>query len=214
MEDGKSDCSQAVCSEAEENDPATGKGPKHAIRSLEEGILYLEEEAFIDPGNHIDLDVMAGTLAQVSQMADIPAPVGLAVHTVALILVQTKTEPPKANNGTGTTLSSSANTVTTKLKAHVKAMQEEVESVAVKMRESMIEAAMAFQMQMETTAEKTLEGLRAVAQGISELTVKLTEMSTNYCDAMLHQPAQVWPLNAPHTMHFSPRLKAREGVRS
>ena len=96
MEDGKSDCSQAAHSEVEENNPATGKGPKHAIHSLEEGRLYLEEEAFIDPGKHIDLDVMVGALAQVSLMVDIPAPVGLAVHVVALILVQMKTEPSKA----------------------------------------------------------------------------------------------------------------------
>ena len=95
-EDGESDCSQAVCSEAEENNPATGKGPKHTIHSPEEGRLYLEEEAFINPGEHIDLDAMVGTLAQVSLMTDIPAPVGLTVHMVALILVQMKTEPSKA----------------------------------------------------------------------------------------------------------------------
>ena len=63
-------------------------------------------------------------------------------------------------------------------------------------------------------AEKTLEGLCAVAQGISESTVKLTEPSTNYCDALLHQPAQARPLNSPRTVHFAPRLKGREGVRS
>ena len=72
-------------------------------------------------------------MAQVSLMADILVPVGLMVHTLALILVQIKTEPLKANNGTGTTLSSSADAVTTKLEAHMKAMQEEVASVAVKM---------------------------------------------------------------------------------
>ena len=42
--------------------------------------------------------------------------------------------------------------------------------------------------------------------------VKLTEMSTNYHDALLHQPPQAGPLNAPHLIHFAP--KAREGVRS
>ena len=46
------------------------------------------------------------------------------------------------------------------------------------------------------------------------MTVKLTEMSTSYRETLLHQPAQAWPLNATHSMHFSPRLKAREGVRS
>ena len=214
MEDGESDCSQAAHSEAEEDNPATGKGSKHAICSPEEGRLYLEEEAFIDPGEHIDLDAMAGTLVQVSLMADIPVPVGLVVRAVALILVQMKTEPPKANNGTGTTPSSSADAVTTKLEAHVKAMQEVVVSVAVKMRESMIEAAMAFQTQMETTAEKTLEGLHVVAQGISELMVKLTKTSTNYRNALLRQPPQAGPLNALRSIHFTPRLKAREGVRS
>ena len=73
---------------------------------------------------------------------------------------------------------------------------------------------MAFQTQVETTAEKTLEGLRAAAQGISESTVKLTETSTNYCDALLCQPAQAGPHNPPCTVYFPPRLKAREGVRS
>ena len=52
------------------------------------------------------------------------------------------------------------------------------------------------------------------AQGISKLTVKLTETSTNYHDTLLRQPAQVRPLNTPCTVHFAPRLKAREGVRS
>ena len=93
----------------------------------------MEEEAFIDLGEHIDLDAMMGTLVQVLLMVDIPVLVGLAVCTVALILAQMKTEPLKANNGTGATLSSSANAVTTKLEAHVKAMQEKAASVAVKM---------------------------------------------------------------------------------
>ena len=77
-----------------------------------------------------------------------------------------------------------------------------------------MEAATAFQTQVETTAEKTLEGLCAAAQGISKSTVKLTETSTNYRDALLRQPAQVGPHNPPCTVHFAPRLKAREGVRS
>ena len=63
-------------------------------------------------------------------------------------------------------------------------------------------------------AEKTLKGLRAAAQGISELTVKLTETSTNYRNALLHQPAQAGLHNPPCTVYFAPRLKAREGVRS
>ena len=79
----------------------------------------------IDLGKHINLDAMAGTLVQVLLMVDIPAPVGLAVCAVALILAQMKMEPLKANNGTGATSSTSADAVTTKLKAHVKAMQEE-----------------------------------------------------------------------------------------
>ena len=84
----------------------------------------MEEEAFIDLGEHIDLDAMTGTLVQVLLMVDIPVLVGLAVCMVALILVQMKMEPPKANNGTGATFSSSADAVTTKLEAHMKAMQE------------------------------------------------------------------------------------------
>ena len=132
-EDGESNCSQAACSGAEGNNLATGKGPKHAIRSPEEGRLYLEEEAFIDPGELIDLDVMVGALVQVLLMADILAPVGLTVRVVALILAQMKTEPPKDNNSAGATLSSSADAVTTKLEAHMKAMQEEAASVAIKM---------------------------------------------------------------------------------
>ena len=71
-------------------------------------------------------------------MVDILAPVGLAVHAVALILAQMKTESLEVNNGTGATLNSSVNTVTTKLEAHMKAMQEEAASVAVKMQERMI----------------------------------------------------------------------------
>jgi len=96
----------------------------------------------------------------------------------------------------------------------VKAIQEEAVSVAVKLQDSMTEAAMALQTQMEIVAEKTLEGLRVAAQGISESTVKLTETSTNYRDALLRQPPQAGPLNAPHLSHFTPRLKAREGIKS
>ena len=66
-------------------------------------------------------------------MEDIPVLVGLAVHIISLILVQMKMESLKANNGTGTISSPSADAVTTKLKVHVKAMQEEAASVAVKL---------------------------------------------------------------------------------
>ena len=59
---------------------------------MEEGRAYLEEEALIDPGEHIDLDAMAGTLIQLSVMEGTPVPVGLAVCTVALILVHMKME--------------------------------------------------------------------------------------------------------------------------
>ena len=65
----------------------------------------------------------------------------------------------------------------------------------------MMEAATAFQTQMDTMAEKTLEGLHVAAQGIIESTVKLTEMSTNYHNAL-------------HFTHLTPRLKAREGIKS
>jgi len=97
-EDDKSNYIQAAFSEAEAGDPAVGNVSKHTICSLEEGRLYLEEEALIDLGEHIDLDTITGTLVQVSLMEGIPAPVGLAVCAVALILAQMKTELVMANS--------------------------------------------------------------------------------------------------------------------
>ena len=52
----------------------------------------MEEEALIDLGEHVDLDVMAGTLIQLSVMEGTLAPVGLVVRAVALILAHMKME--------------------------------------------------------------------------------------------------------------------------
>ena len=90
-DDGSVD-SQSTRSEAEAEELGTGPTAKWAVRSVEEGRIYLEEEALIDPGERIDLDTMAGTLVQLSLMEGTPASVGLAVRAVALILVQMKME--------------------------------------------------------------------------------------------------------------------------
>ena len=53
-----------------------------------------------------------------------------------------------------------------------------------------------------------------MVQGISESTVKLAETSTHYRDALLCQPPQVGPHSIPRLPHLTPRLKAREGIKS
>ena len=90
-EDNESEASQATGSEAEADNLGTSQDSKCMIRSVEEGRLYLEEEALLDLGEHINLDVMAGTLVQLSMM-DILVLVSLAVRAVALILAQVKLE--------------------------------------------------------------------------------------------------------------------------
>ena len=86
--------------------------------------------------------------------------------------------------------------------------------MATKLHDSMTETVTALQVQMEAVVEKTLEGVHVVVQGISRSMVKLAEMSTNYCNALLCQPPQVGPHSVPCLPHLTPRLKAREGIKS
>ena len=175
---------------------------------------YLEEEALLDLGEQLDLDTMAGTLEQVSLMEGIPALVSRTVHVVVLILTQMNTESGETNNEADAVTTPFVDAVTSKLKVQVKAMQEEVALMATKLQDSMTEAVTALQAQMEAIAEKTLEGMHVAVQGISESMVKLAEMSTNYCDALLHQPSQAGLPSIPRFPHLAPRLKAREGIKS
>ena len=95
LEDNEPDISRIMHMEPEVDTPDPGQAPKCTICSAEEaqeGRIYLEEEALINPGEHVDMDAMAGTLVQVSLLEDIPAPVSLTVRAVALILAQMKTE--------------------------------------------------------------------------------------------------------------------------
>ena len=124
------------------------------------------------------------------------------------------TEPRKSDNEVDAISTSLTDTVASKLEAQARAMQEEAVLVATKLRNSMTEAAAALQAQMEATAEKILQGLCAAAQGISKSTVKLAETSTTYRDTLLCQPSQASPPNAPRAPHLTPRIKAREGIKS
>ena len=58
------------------------------IHNMEEGRLYLEEEALLNPGEQLNMDTLVGTLVQVSMMEDTPASVSHVVRAVALILAQ------------------------------------------------------------------------------------------------------------------------------
>ena len=103
------------------------------IHNVEEGRLYLEEEALLDPGEQLNLDTLVGTLVQVSMMEDTPASVSRTIHAVALILAQMNTEPGKSDNKVDTISTSLADTVASKLEAQVRAMQEEAVLVATKL---------------------------------------------------------------------------------
>ena len=87
-EDLESNMSWSVQSETEAARSDAGQGPKRVIQNAEDGRCYLEEEALTDPGKRVDLDAMAGSLVQISLLEGIPAPVHLAVCSVALILAQ------------------------------------------------------------------------------------------------------------------------------
>ena len=98
----------------------------------------------------MDLDAMAGSLVQISLLEGIPAPVCLAVRSVALILAQLKME-------------SISETL--------------LEMMGLKV-DAMVGKAVARLAEIETAAKKTLEGLRTATQGVSNSTVKLTKTST------------------------------------
>ena len=105
---------------------------------------------------------MAGSLVQISLLEGIPAPVCLAVHSVALILAQLKME----------------------------SISETLLEMMGPKVDAMVGKAVARFAEIEMAAKKTLEGLHAATQGVSDSTAKLTETSTNYRDVLLHHPAQ------------------------
>ena len=184
------------------------------IHNVAEGRHYVEEEALLDLGEQLNLDTTVGTLVQVSLMEGIPALVSHTVCVVVLILTQMNMESREANNKAAAVFTPFVDAAALKLKAQVKAMQEEVALMATKLHDSMTEAVTALQVQTEAIAEKTLEGMCVAVQGISKSTVKLAETSTNYRNALLHQPSQAGPPSIPCFPHLAPRLKAREGIKS
>ena len=127
--------------ESEVDAPDPGQAPKHMICSAEEGRTYLEEEALIDPGEHVDMDAMAGTLVQVSLLEGIQALVSLTVRKVALILAQMKMEFMS--------------------ETLLKMMEPKIDLIVGKAADKLAE--------MGTAAKKTLEDLRAATQGASDI---------------------------------------------
>ena len=140
-EDNESDAGRITHMESEVDALDPGQAPKRMIHSAEEGRTYLEEEALIDPGECVDMDVMAGTLVQVSLLEGILAPVSLAVCAVALIMVQMKTEFMS--------------------KTLLKMMELKIDLIVGKAADKLVE--------MGTAAEKMLEDLRAATQGASDI---------------------------------------------
>ena len=118
-------------------------------------------------------------------MSDIPEPVSLAVHAVA-ILAQVKLE-----------------SISDML---LQMMEPKIDSMLGK-------AAGKF-MEMEAVARKALEGLCVVTQGVSDLTTKLAETSSNYHDTLLCRPPQPGLTSPSFLSHLPPRLKAREGIKA
>ena len=82
-------------SEEERTDKGDTDGdetPKRTILSVAEGRAFLEEEALIDAGEGVDIDMMVSTLIQVSLMKGMSETASHAVRAVALILTQLKME--------------------------------------------------------------------------------------------------------------------------
>ena len=57
-EDNESNISRITHTEPEVDALDPGQAPKRMICSVEEGRIYLEEEALIDPREHVDMDVI------------------------------------------------------------------------------------------------------------------------------------------------------------
>ena len=73
----------------QEDDPSLiGQGLERTTLSAEEGRAYLEEEAFIEPGESADAEVLAGALVQIALMEGMTPKASHAVRSVALMLAQ------------------------------------------------------------------------------------------------------------------------------
>ena len=177
------------------------------IRNVEEGRAYLEEEALIDLGQHIDLDAMAGTLTQLSVMEGTLAPVGLAVCTVcavALILAHMKMESVS--------------------KALVKMMEPRMDSMMGKAVDRLVEDVQKqlrdmvgeLEGRLGEAATSLTEGLGKTTEGLSENATKIAESTGTYRDAL----TKMGPQGTAHTMipthnsMLAPRVQAREGVKA
>ena len=170
----------------QEDDPSLiGQGLERTTLSAEEGRAYLEEEAFIEPGESADAEVLAGALVQIALMEGMTPKASHAVRSVALMLAQLRSV---------TVGDSALESMETKVATLVRKATEKMEVAISNMTEVLKAAA---------------QGLTDNTVKLTETTASYKDVLANA--APRRPPGHVAPVHPPA---LAPRLQAREGVRA
>ena len=171
---------------ADDAESTVGSASQRMILSTADGRAFLEEEALIDSDEGLDLDAMVSSLAQISLMNGMSATARSAMHSVALILEQLKSE-----HASGTL---------------IKAMEERVDAMMAKTVEKVTES-------LKGTIDSTVAKLWAASTNMATSATQIAAMTTSYRDT-LRSSTNASGGASPMGTRLAPRLQAREGVRA
>jgi len=172
----------------EEVDPDTARAPKCTILSVAEGQAFLEEEAFIDLDEGLDLDVMVGALIQILLTKGMPVAAGYAVRSVALILAQMKIDSVS--------------------EALVSAMETKIEGMLAKTAERTLRS-------MKELADVTTAELKAASTDVATSATQIVVTTTSYRDALKSIPnPNPSPGPTAGACALDICIRAREGIKA
>src|SRR6266481_2220539 len=176
------------------------------INSAEEGASYLELNRLTAQAGEYSADDLAGALFQITMLPGIRSnKSGVdAVRAVAYVLA-------------GAALDSKAHDITEAVSACIDTQMDvirtDMDTLAADAEARAAAASALLKAQIETVAREAAESLQQAIKGMSDTTLKLTETTTRYRDALAGPPPRA-PAAGPLLTHLAPRLRAREGIRA
>jgi hypothetical protein len=181
--------------------------PGQVITDSETGMEYLESTILDSPDVPNSLDSLIGALFRISTYPSVKgsrASVN-AIRAVAFSLRHIDIDI-KAQTV--------ADAVRVKLADQLESFREEAATAVHEIRDKLTEATVTLKDQLETATESAFDGIKSATQGVNDNAIKLTETTTKYRDALLRQKPQSSSSHMPGYMGLSPRLKAREGIKT
>ena len=130
------------------------------IRTADEGRACLEEVQLINPEDVLDLDMLAGTLVQISLFPGMSQVARDSVRAMAFLLAPAL---PVDSGGSAA---------------------EEAARVVGVAQEDLLSTMATVKAQLASAVEDTLKEIKLAARGLSNNSAKLTETTASYCDAL------------------------------